>query len=115
MITVYGIKNCDSVKKACNWLREHELEYQFYDLRNEGIDKRTVQQWIDQVGWERVLNKRGTTWRNLDSDQQQRVNQSNVVALLQTNPTLIKRPVLDVDGIISIGFSTESYQQIFTI
>ena len=65
------------------------------------------------MGWEIILNKRGTTWRNLDTEQQQSVNQTNIVDLLQANPTLIKRPVLDVDGIISVGFTSESYDQLF--
>jgi len=112
-MTLYGIKNCDSVKKARHWLQEQGLEYHFFDLRADGIDSQTLQTWIDQVGWEPVLNKRGTTWRKLDSDQQQNVNQSTIVDLLQANPTLIKRPVLNVDGIIIIGFSIESYHQIF--
>lgn len=113
MIRVYGIKNCDSVKKARKWLLTHNLDYQFIDLREDGIDNNTLDFWIKQVGWEVLLNKRGTTWRNLDTDQQQSVNQTNVADLLLANPTLIKRPVLDVDGIISVGFSTESYDQIF--
>ena len=113
MITVYGIKNCDSVKKARKWLQTHSLDYQFIDLRKDGIDTDTLALWIKQVGWEVILNKRGTTWRNLDTEQQQSVNQTNIVDLLQANPTLIKRPVLDVDGIISVGFTSESYDQLF--
>ena len=113
MITVYGIKNCDSVKKARKWLHTHSLDYQFIDLREDGIDTDTLALWIKQVGWEIILNKRGTTWRNLDAEQQQSVNQTNVVDLLQANPTLIKRPVLDVDGIIYVGFTSESYDQLF--
>ena len=112
MITVYGIKNCDSVKKARKWLLAHSLDYQFIDLREDGIDSNTLALWIKQVGWEVILNKRGTTWRNLGTEQQQSVNQTNVVDLLQANPTLIKRPVLDVDGIISVGFTSESYDQL---
>ena len=113
MITVYGIKNCDSVKKARKWLQEHNIEHRFHDVRTEGIETETIQNWIDQVGWQVVLNKRGTSWRNLDSHQQQNVTESNLASLLQSNPTLIKRPVLNVDGIISIGFSPDSYQSIF--
>jgi Spx/MgsR family transcriptional regulator len=113
MITVYGIKNCDSVKKARKWLQEQGVNYQFHDFRGQGITIETIQEWIDQVGSASVLNKRSTSWRNLDSDQQKTVNESNLATLLQGNPTLIKRPVLNVNGIINIGFSPESYQIIF--
>lgn len=113
MITVYGIKNCDSVKKARKWLQEKGHDHQFVDLRVEDIDSDTLDLWIKQVGWEVILNKRGTTWRNLDAETQKSINEGNVIDLLQTNPTLIKRPVLDVNGIISVGFTSESYEQIF--
>ena len=113
MITVYGIKNCDSVKKARKWLQEKGHDHQFVDLRAEDIDSDTLDLWIKQVSWEVILNKRGTTWRNLDAETQKSVNEGNVIDLLQTNPTLIKRPVLDVNGIISVGFTSESYEQIF--
>jgi len=107
MITLYGIKNCDSVKKARRWLDQHQVEYSFHDLRIDGIDAVTIATWIEQIGWEAVLNKRSTSWRNLDSAVQQAVNADNVIPLLQENPTLIKRPVLDADGIITIGFNAD--------
>ncbi len=114
MITVYGIKNCDSVKKARNWLQKQGIDYQFNDFRAQGIERETLQTWIDQVGIDVIVNKRGTTWRNLEPSQQQKINEvSNAVDLLMANPTLIKRPVLNVDGIITIGFTTDSYQSLF--
>lgn len=114
MITIYGIKNCDSVKKARHWLQKQGINYQFNDFRVQGIDRETLQTWIDQVGIEVIVNKRGTTWRNLEPDQQQKINEvSDVLDLLIANPTLIKRPVLNVDGIITVGFTADSYQNLF--
>jgi len=113
MITLYGIKNCDSVKKARKWLDQQAIEYHFHDLRADDLTSTMINHWVDQVGWETVLNKRGTTWRKLDSNVQQNVHQGNIVDLLLSNPTLIKRPVLDANGIITIGFNAERYQTIF--
>lgn len=113
MITLYGIKNCDSVKKARKWLDQQAIEYHFHDVRTDGISAAVIGHWIEQAGWETVLNKRGTTWRKLDAIVQQNTHSGNIVELLLNNPTLIKRPVLDADGIITIGFNAERYQTIF--
>ncbi len=113
MITVYGIKNCDTIKKACKWLSDNGIEYQFHDLRKEGIDLENIENWVEQAGWETVLNRRGTTWRTLDTSIQENTNCDNVAALLLEHPAMIKRPVLDVDGSITIGFKADIYQSIF--
>ncbi|MCT2530882.1 ArsC family reductase [SAR92 clade bacterium H921] len=113
MITLYGIKNCDTIKKARKWLTDNSVEYNFHDVRTDGIDAATLDGWIDQVGLETILNRRGTTWRKLDSDDQNGVNRSNVTALLLKYPAIIKRPVLDLDGTITVGFKAEQYQTIF--
>lgn len=113
VITLYGIKNCDTIKKARKWLTDNSVEYNFHDLRTDGIDAATLDGWIDQVGLETILNRRGTTWRKLDSDDQNGVNRSNVTALLLKYPAIIKRPVLDLDGTITVGFKAEQYQTIF--
>ena len=113
MITLYGIKNCDSVKKARKWLDQQMIEYHFHDIRADDLTTAMVNQWIEQVGWETVLNKRGTTWRKLDTVVQENINPENIVQLLVNNPTLIKRPVLDANGIITIGFNSERYQTLF--
>jgi Spx/MgsR family transcriptional regulator len=111
--TLYGIKNCDTIKKARKWLSDNGVDYNFHDVRVDGIDAATIEQWIDQAGWETVLNRRGTTWRKLDSTVQEATNQDTVTALLLEHPAMIKRPVLDVDGTVSIGFKAEQYQTIF--
>ena len=113
MITLYGIKNCDSVKKARKWLDQQAIEYHFHDIRADDLTTAMVKHWIEQVGWETVLNKRGTTWRKLDTVVQENINPANIVELLLNNPTLIKRPVLDANGIITIGFNSERYQTLF--
>lgn len=113
MTTLYGIKNCDTIKKARKWLTDNGIEYQFHDLRGDGIDQASIENWIQQAGWETVLNRRGTTWRKLDSSIQESTDQDNVSALLVEYPAMIKRPVLDLDGTITIGFKAANYQAIF--
>ena len=113
MITLYGIKNCDTIKKARNWLTDNGIEYKFHDVRADGIDAASIEQWIEQAGWETVLNRRGTTWRKLESSVQESTNRDNVSALLAEHPAMIKRPVLDIDGRITIGFKAENFQSIF--
>ena len=115
MIIVFGIKNCDTIKKARNWLTDQGIEYQFHDFRANGIDRDRIETWIQQAGWETVLNRRGTTWRKLDAAIQDTVNRDNVAALLAEHPAMIKRPVLDIDGDISIGFKPDLYQSIFNL
>jgi Spx/MgsR family transcriptional regulator len=110
---LYGISNCDTVKKAKNWLEANNLDYRFHDFRKQGLESEIVQDWLNQIPWDQLLNKRSTTWRNLDPEVQQSVNAETVVQLLVSNPTLIKRPVLAVNGIINIGFNADTYRGIF--
>lgn len=110
---LYGISNCDTVKKAKNWLETHNIDYQFHDFRKQGLDANTINQWLQSVSWDKILNKRSTSWRNLDPSIQQTVNETNIVDLLIENPTLIKRPVMDVNDTITLGFNSDTYQGIF--
>ena len=110
---LYGISNCDTVKKAKNWLETNQLEYSFHDFRKQGLEPETIKDWLTQIAWDKLLNKRSTTWRNLEPEVQQSVNAENIIQLLVENPTLIKRPVLKVNGIINIGFNADTYQGIF--
>ena len=112
MLSIYGIKNCDTVKKARRWLEDHGIEYQFHDFRQDGLDKKQLSGWVEQLGWEAVVNKRSTTWRNLsDKDKEIKIN-SQAVKLLAANPTLIKRPVLEKNKILLIGFKEAEYKKI---
>ena len=110
---LYGISNCDTVKKAKSWLEENNLDYHFHDFRKQGLESAIIQDWLSQIDWQKLLNKRSTTWRNLDAEVQQSVNAENIIQLLVDNPTLIKRPVLKVNGIINIGFNADTYKGIF--
>ena len=110
---LYGISNCDSVKKAKNWLETHNIDYQFHDFRKQGLDANTINQWLQSVSWDKILNKRSTSWRNLDPSIQQAVNETTIVDLLVENPTLIKRPVMVVNDTITLGFNSDTYQGIF--
>ena len=92
MLTVYGIKNCDTVKKARRWLEDNEVDYQFHDFRTDGLEADMVDRWADQLGWETLVNKRSTTWRGLTPATRNNLSRSNVVELLLDNPTLIKGP-----------------------
>ncbi len=113
MVTLYGIKNCDTIKKARNWLSDNAIDCRFHDFRADGLDAATVENWLHQLDWEIVLNRRGTTWRKLDPEVQTGTNRDNVVALLLEHPAMIKRPILDVDGKFTVGFKAEQYQAIF--
>ncbi len=106
---LFGIKNCDTVRKARRWLADNELEFQFHDFRQYGLDKETITQWLQAVDWETLLNKRGTTWRKLDDPRKEQLNQAVAVELMLENPTLIKRPVLVTDNTCMVGFKAADY------
>jgi len=113
MITMYGIPNCDSIKKARRWLNEHNTSYQFHNYKKDGIDASALTQWVDQVGWEVLLNKRGTTWRKLPAAQKVDVNADKAIALMCEHTSMIKRPVLLSDQHIEVGFSEQRYGDLF--
>jgi len=106
---LFGIKNCDTVKKARRWLDEHNLAYQFHDFRQDGLDQETIDGWLNIVTWETLLNKRGTTWRKLDEPRKEQLDRTTAVALMLENPTLIKRPVLVTDNHCQVGFKDADY------
>lgn len=112
MITLYGIPNCDSIKKARLWLQAHNVDYRFHNYKSEGVPEKELRNWIKQVGWEALLNKRGTTWRKLDDAARENLTQESSMQLMLDSPGLIKRPVLDIDGKITVGFSEDRYAQI---
>lgn len=112
--SLYGIKNCDTIKKARRWLEEHQVDYRFHDYRADGLDDALLQQLIDGLGWESLLNTRGTTWRKLSDEQKSLTNnEAAAKALMLEQPSIIKRPVLTRNGSDSmlLGFSADSYQQ----
>jgi len=112
-IDMYGIANCDTLKKARRWLKERNITYTFHDYKKEGIELSTLATWSEQVTWETLLNKRGTTWRKLSEPEKEGLNQSKALDLLAQHTSMIKRPILVVDDKIWVGFSEEVYAGIF--
>lgn len=115
MVVLYGIPNCDTMKKARAWLAEHEVDYQFHDYKKAGIDQATLATWIDLVGWEILLNKRGMTWRKVPQEIKDTIDQASAIQLMLENPSIIKRPVLQAADGIHVGFKPEQYAQIFAV
>lgn len=113
MTTVYGIKNCDTVKKACKWLEKNNIDYQFHDFRKDGLTQAKVKQWSQHVDWETLLNRRGTTWRKLSDNEKNGINKTNAIKLMTVQPTLIKRPVIEHNKNVLVGFSEDNYKETF--
>ncbi|OOF83283.1 arsenate reductase [Rodentibacter ratti] len=113
MIIVYGIKNCDTVKKALKWLADHNIEHKLHDYRVDGLDKDFLQQAEAKFGWENLVNKRSTTWRNLDDEVKKTLSKTTALSVLADNPTLIKRPIIMQDGKALIGFDMKEYEKAF--
>lgn len=113
MITVYGIKNCDTVKKALQWLKENNITHQLHDYRIDGLDKAWLKQAEAQFGWENLVNKRSTTWRSLSEDIKNNLNRETALQVLMEQVTLIKRPIILQEGIALIGFDVKEYGKSF--
>ena len=111
MIKIYGIKNCNSVKKAFDWLDEHNIQYEFHDYKKLGIDDDTAKTFIKHIGLDKVINRKGTTWRKLsESEQQSADNEQTAITLIQSNTSLIKRPIIAHRSGYLVGFSEEEYK-----
>ncbi len=115
MTVIYGIKNCDTIKKALRWLGENKIDYKFHDYRRDGIDQALLESFQDQIGWEALLNKRSTTWRKLDDDTKNAISRASALALMLEQPALIKRPVLVSGDSIRVGFKAEEYESLLNI
>jgi arsenate reductase len=109
-VTIYGIKNCDTMKKARAWLDAHGIEYAFHDYKTAGIDPGKLEAWAKEVGWETLLNRAGTTFRKLPEKDKDGLSEKKAVALMLAQPSMIKRPVLEVAGRLLVGFRPESYE-----
>jgi arsenate reductase (glutaredoxin) len=108
-VTIYGIKNCDTMKKARAWLDDHGVAYAFHDYKSEGIGKDKLKSWSDDLGWETLLNRAGTTFRKLSDAHKEDLNGRKALALMLAQPSMIKRPVLDLGGKLVVGFKPEIY------
>jgi len=110
--TLYGIRNCDTVKKARAWLERQGVEYGFHDYKVAGIEVAKLHRWCDEVGWEALLNRAGTTFRKLADPQKQDLNRDKAVKLMLSHPSVIKRPVVELNGKLIVGFSPELYKSL---
>ncbi len=110
MFVMYGIKNCDTIKKARKWLEENKVAYEFFDYKKEGVSAELADGFVEELGWEALINKRGTTWRNLPEDTKNNIDETVAKQLMMENPSIIKRPLLDTGTKKVLGFKADEYQ-----
>ena len=113
MTTIHGIRNCDTMKKAFAWLDKHKVEYVFHDYKKQGIDRARLEEWMKQAGWETLLNRAGTTFRKLPEADKEKLTEKKAIALMLAQPSMIKRPVLESKGRITVGFKPDAYARLF--
>ncbi len=113
MVTIFGIKNCDTVRKARRWLDGHAVEYSFHDVRSDGLTRAQLESWVQTLGWESLLNRRGTTWRKLPESVRGNLDRRTAIKLMLEQPAMIKRPVLDLGNSLHLGFSEETWTGLF--
>ena len=111
-VTIYGIKTCDTMKKAFRWLEEHHVAFDFHDYKKAGVTRDALERWCDAAGWETVLNRRGTTFRKLPDAAKADLGRDKAIALMLEQPSMIKRPVLETGATIEIGFQPDRYNEI---
>jgi arsenate reductase (glutaredoxin) len=112
-VTIYGIKNCDTMKKARAWLDGRGVAYAFHDYKSAGIERSVLQGWAREAGWETLLNRAGTTFKSLPDPDKQGLTEAKAIALMAAQPSMIKRPVLESGGKLLVGFKPEQYEQAF--
>jgi len=113
LVTIYGIKNCDTMKKAMRWLDEHGVEYRFHDYRKDGIAVKQLKSWEQELGWETLLNRRGQLWRKLPEATRDAIDRAGALQAMLDNPGIIKRPLLDTGAERVVGFDPEHYASLF--
>lgn len=112
-MTLYGIANCGTVKKARAWLDERGIDYVFHDYKRAGLDEATLRSWVAELGWEQLLNKRGQMWRKLPPAVRDDLDEASALQVMLQTPTIIRRPVLDIGGSRHVGFTEDQYQALF--
>jgi len=112
LIELFGIANCDTMRKARRWLDAEGVAYRFHDYRKEGLDSKMLAAWVERVGWEVLLNRRGTTWRKLSDAERADLDKQKAITLMLAHPAMIKRPVLVMNDAVEVGFSPEQYRQL---
>ncbi len=110
MITIYGIKNCDTCRKALKYFGEHAIEHRFHDVRDDGLDIQMLERWSAALDWEKLLNRRSLTWRNVPQDVRDGITKDKAFALMLDQPTLVKRPVLESKQFTAVGFSEKRFE-----
>ena len=113
MTTLYGIPNCDTMKKARKWLADNGVEYAFHDYKKLGIERKQLDAWIKAVGWETLLNRRGMMWRKVPDEVKASIDEQSAIRLMLETPSIIKRPVLEANGKVTVGFKPETYAELF--
>jgi len=109
VLTVYGIKSCDTCRQARKYLDAHNIEFQFHDLREDGLDIQMLARWSKRIGWERLLNRQSLPWRKIPEVDRNDMNRDRALAAMIEGPTLIKRPILEADKFIAVGFSEKRF------
>lgn len=113
MTTVYGIKNCDTMKKVRRWLDEHNVAYDFHDYKKEGVDEKSLRGWCKKLGWETLLNRRGTTWRKLPDKVKDNIDEKTAIKIMLEQPSIIKRPLIKTGNQFIVGFDEQKYSDHF--
>ena len=112
-VTIHGLATCDTTRAARKWLDGRGIAHQFHDVREKGLGRAQVESWVKALGWEKVLNKASTTWRELPEPDKAEINTKKAIALMLAHPTLVKRPVLDRGGELTLGFRPDAYGKLF--
>jgi len=112
MLTLYGIPNCGTVKKARAWVIEHGIEHRFHDFRRDGLPEPLLRAWVAELGWEAIINRQGTTWRRIPTEQREGLDEDQAIRLMLASPSLIRRPLLDTGSARHLGFSESRYREI---
>ncbi|MFD2111283.1 ArsC family reductase [Thiorhodococcus fuscus] len=112
MFTLYGIPNCDTVKKARAWLNARGIDYQFHDYKKQGLNESRLRAWVDELGWDALLNRRGTTWRRLPDAVREGIDETTAIQLMLEQPSIIRRPLLDTGETRHLGFSETQYEEL---
>ncbi|MBS8239709.1 ArsC family reductase [Marinobacter lipolyticus] len=111
---LYGIKNCDTAKKARKWLDEHGIDHEFHDFRKDGLDDTLLSNWETAIGWDALINRRGTTWRKLPEEVRDTISAQSAHDIMLDNPSIIKRPVVEYEGGVSVGFNASEWATRFS-
>jgi Spx/MgsR family transcriptional regulator len=112
-VRIFGIKNCDTVRKALKWLATNQIDTEFHDLKKESLEESLILEWLEEVGQDKLVNKRGTTWRNLSAEDKILDDQAKVINLIQQNPSIVKRPVYSTGVGWDVGFNDKQWSELF--